>query len=451
MAAAGHRIGRIVFDIDVPEPGALGGVEAMVRAQFDAVIAPALEMALDRVDRPDELVRFGCVEIDLGVLDPAETGASTLGHLIMSRLAGALTTNGSIEAANAGFARDDAAEFVAFLETGNLPWTEPGKVLDALAATLISLDANGMTRLAMRLRTVLIQRRSVDRLVHQMPATFVRRLLRALLPESMSTPVAFAFGPDRPAAMGALAPADLVTALSDVIRRVAIGTDPPELGEVVALYAALDGRAPRVPVQSPVAHQSRHTPVLLDAPSLPDLAPDATRLPTSPPVVSLQVHAAGAVLLHPFLATFFGRLGLLDESDRFRDDDARMRAVLLAHHVATGAHEAPEPETVLFKLLCGMALSDPLPRRIGVTDQEREEADQLLVNVIFHWKRLGRTSPAGLREGFLSRPGQLRARGDQWRLIVEPRGVDVLLQELPWTLSHVKTPFMRSILVVDWR
>jgi len=451
MAAAGHRIGRIVFDIDVPEPGALDDIEAMVRAQFDAVIAPALEMALDRVDRAEELIRFGRVEIDLGVLDPAEADASTLGHLITSKLGSALNTNGSIEASNAGFAGDDADELVTFLETGHLPWAEPGQALDALAAALISRDASGMTRLAMRLRTVLIQRRSVERLVHQMPAAFVRRLLRALLPVSMSTPVALAFGQDRPVVMGALVPVDLVAALSDVIRRVAIGTDLPELGEVVSLYAALDGRAPQPSMQSPTAHQSRYKPVPIDARLRPDLTRHARSLPTSSPVSPLQVHAAGAVLLHPFLTMFFGRLGLLDESNRFRDDDARLRAVLLTHHVATGADEAPEPETVLFKLLCGMELSGPVPRRIGVTDLERKEAAQLLVSVIAHWKRLGRTSPAGLRDGFLSRSGQLRADGVRWRLVVERRGVDVLLQELPWTLSHVKTPFMRSFLVVDWR
>jgi hypothetical protein len=163
------------------------------------------------------------------------------------------------------------------------------------------------------------------------------------------------------------------------------------------------------------------------------------------------VHAAGAVLLHPFLATFFGRLGLLDAPGRFRNAEASARAVLLAHHLATGADDAPEPETVLFKILCGMEIAEPVPRRITLTDSERVEAGNLLEGVVTHWGRLGKTSPAGLRDGFLTRMGGLRRQAGLWRLTVERRGVDVLLDDLPWTLSRVKTPFMKSILTVDWR
>jgi hypothetical protein len=35
-------------------------------------------------------------------------------------------------------------------------------------------------------------------------------------------------------------------------------------------------------------------------------------------------------------------------------------------------------------------------------------------------------------------------------LRVERRGIDVLLDSLPWTISQVKTPFMDRILAVDW-
>ena len=38
-----------------------------------------------------------------------------------------------------------------------------------------------------------------------------------------------------------------------------------------------------------------------------------------------------------------------------------------------------------------------------------------------------------------------------WRLDVERRGVDVLLDRLPWALSRAQTPFMAAPLTVDWR
>ncbi|MCY1406868.1 hypothetical protein D9M71_221480 [compost metagenome] len=92
-----------------------------------------------------------------------------------------------------------------------------------------------------------------------------------------------------------------------------------------------------------------------------------------------------------------------------------------------------------------------MPRRIEFSEQEREESEALLRSVIGHWGRLGNTTPAGLREGFLSRPGRLERRGESWLLSVEPSGIDVLLRDLPWALSRVRTPFMQSILAVDWR
>ncbi|MNN25600.1 hypothetical protein D3C81_1390780 [compost metagenome] len=49
------------------------------------------------------------------------------------------------------------------------------------------------------------------------------------------------------------------------------------------------------------------------------------------------------------------------------------------------------------------------------------------------------------------RPGRLERRGDGWLLSVESSGIDILLQDLPWTLSRVRTPFMQSMLSVDWR
>ena len=38
-----------------------------------------------------------------------------------------------------------------------------------------------------------------------------------------------------------------------------------------------------------------------------------------------------------------------------------------------------------------------------------------------------------------------------WTLQVETRAVDVLLDQLPWGLSMIRTPWMHAMLNVDWR
>jgi hypothetical protein len=456
MGASEHRIGRVVFDVDVPDRAAGEAFGAMVRARFDAVIAPALDAALGRIDRPGESIRLDRLELDLGALDAPAPDAGAFARRLAEALARALD-GARPEAGAQPPGPDDAGELIGFLDTGTLPWREPGRALEALVRALLALDPAGMARLAERVRPTLIRRRAAERAARQLPAALLLRLLRALLPPALAAPLALIFGPDGPVGgrgggpSGEPAPAALAPALAETIRRLAAGIDPPEPGEVVAVLAALQG-APLPPAAPPPSAQTPSAEPSAEPAAAEPAARErrADRQDEAAAVAAWPVHAAGAVLLHPFLARFFDRLGLLAAPGRFRDDQARARAVLLAHHLATGADEAPEPETLLFKLLCGMEPGEPVPRRTALDGGERDEAEALLNAVIGHWRRLGRTSPAGLRDGFLLRPGRLERR-EGWRLTVETRGVDVLLEDLPWALSRVATPFMRAPLTVDWR
>jgi hypothetical protein len=294
---------------------------------------------------------------------------------------------------------------------------------------------------------VLIRRRAALRLATQLPLALVRRIWRAKLPDEWSAVLDTLFGRDRPLPVADSTPVDgtRATSLGDAVHRTACGTPSIDLGEAVALFAAFASEPAAVPGMQLV--DVRPTPA-----STGKTRPDTT-VGDEPLGIAttLHAHAAGAVLLHPFLGMLYDRLGLLAAPDRFHDVDAAARAVLLAHHMATGADEAPEPETVLFKLLCGLPLAEPVPRRITLSDEERMETASVLAGVIKHWRRLGHTTPAALRESFLMRPGLLRREERGWRLLVEQRGVDVLLNYLPWALSLVKTPFMSQALAVEWR
>lgn len=445
MSATEHRIGRIVFEVPAPDQAAADRFAAMVRARFDQVLVPALEAALDGIDRPGEAIRLGRLEIDLGILGEAAVDADELGRRIAQGLVAALADALPARTTQGVTAPDEAAELAHFLETGVLPWGEPGKALALLATSLAALDGPAMHGVAARLRTVLMRRRAAERLVRQMPAVLARRLLRALLPDDLSRALAGVFGADAstPNEPASPAPDNMVLRLADMIQRAASSRPPLDFSEVVTLLVALDGRFAQMPGAPPATSTVQPQ---TDAETASQRAAGSEIVATA-----LPVPYAGAVLLHPFFGPLFQRVGLLADPAAFRDDAATARAVLLAHHLATGSDEAPEPETLLFKLMCGLAFAQPIPRRIDLTTREREEALSVLNSVITHWRRLGHASPAGLRESFLSRPGQLRRYGKGWRLTVEPRGVDILLDDLPWMLSRVKTPFMPTLLSVDWR
>ena len=156
------------------------------------------------------------------------------------------------------------------------------------------------------------------------------------------------------------------------------------------------------------------------------------------------------MLLHPFLAAYLRKIGLVDD-DAFGDDVAQQTAIYLLHYLATGQRSAPEYELVLPKLLCGWCLEDAIAPDIPLTEDALTEAENLLQTVINYWDALKNTSPDGLREGFLQRDGKLiRIDGQGWKLQVEQMAIDVLLTRLPWGVSMVKLPWMDELLTVEW-
>lgn len=159
---------------------------------------------------------------------------------------------------------------------------------------------------------------------------------------------------------------------------------------------------------------------------------------------------AGMVLLHPFLHRFFQKLELVEDR-QFKDFYSQSKAVMLLHFLATGIDQLPEYELLLPKFLCGMTANLPMDHSILLTKREKEEANNLLEAVIENWGVLGNTSPDGLREGFLIRDGKLLKTDSGWKLIIEPKTIDILLDRLPWGISMIKLPWMEELLKVEWR
>ena len=186
-------------------------------------------------------------------------------------------------------------------------------------------------------------------------------------------------------------------------------------------------------------------PGALGSPAMPGEEPF-----TDEPDGAIYVANAGLVLAAPYLPRLFEMLGLVAEG-AFVDADTLQRAVLLSQYVVTGASVSPESLLVLNKLLCGMPLQAPMPRDVGLGEAERAAADGMLQAMIEHWRALGQTSVAGLRESFLQRTGRLEHQDEAWQLQVEPRAFDMLLDRLPWGYATIKFSWMPEVLHVDWR
>ncbi len=167
------------------------------------------------------------------------------------------------------------------------------------------------------------------------------------------------------------------------------------------------------------------------------------------PTEALFINNAGLVLAAPYLPRLFGMLGLAGDK-AFVDAAAAERGVLLLQYAVTGELQAPEPLLLLNKILCGLPLHGPVGRDFEPSRAERDAVDGLLRAIIGHWKALGQTSVAGLRQTFLQREGRLEHKDDTWQLQVQRQTFDVLLDRLPWGFATIKYPWMREVLHVQW-
>jgi hypothetical protein len=156
---------------------------------------------------------------------------------------------------------------------------------------------------------------------------------------------------------------------------------------------------------------------------------------------------AGLVLLHPFLPRFFEVLGIATGDKLLQSG----RALCLLHYLATGQPFAPEYELILPKILCNVPVEAPVAVNAALTTAEREEAGALLEAVVRHWDALQNTSVDTLRGTFLVRSGKVSMRdsGD-WRLQIESKSCDILLENLPWGIGMIKLPWMDKLLWVEW-
>jgi len=164
---------------------------------------------------------------------------------------------------------------------------------------------------------------------------------------------------------------------------------------------------------------------------------------------AIFIRNAGLIILHPFLAPLFEDLGLT-ENNKWVTKQAQHRAVSILAFLVTEKEEAPEFTLALNKILCGLETEDVLIAGEALDDSTMAACEELLVQVIGHWTILKNTGTASLRETFLQRNGKL-TQTDHGRLLqVEQKGVDILLNNLPWGIGVIKLPWMGDILYTEW-
>ena len=166
----------------------------------------------------------------------------------------------------------------------------------------------------------------------------------------------------------------------------------------------------------------------------------------------MYVENAGLILLHPFLQPFFKQIQLTT-ADQFADKFARMKAVLFTQHLVYGTTIFEENELTLNKILCGFSMEEPIIKELEIKPEEKTVTTDLLQQVIQLWQKNNvqvNGTIEGLQQSFLQRSGKLVQKENNWHLQVEQKPYDMLLSSLPWGIGIIKTPWMDSMLWVDW-
>ena len=105
----------------------------------------------------------------------------------------------------------------------------------------------------------------------------------------------------------------------------------------------------------------------------------------------------------------------------------------------------------LNKLLFGWSIHWEMTTSPTLSEEDKKLCDSLLEAVIQNWNALGELSIDGFRTRFLMREALLSQKIEEWQLRVEQKPFDVLLTQLPWSISYIFLFWMEKRISVEWR
>lgn len=160
---------------------------------------------------------------------------------------------------------------------------------------------------------------------------------------------------------------------------------------------------------------------------------------------------AGLCLLSPWFPRLFFLLGYQDEERRnFKDTASRIRAVFLLQYLVNPEEkDYREPELAFNRLLVALPAQVPLPKRVELTDGEKEMADNMLTSIKSNWSKMDGTSVNGFRQCFIQRDGRLEQQDEKWLLTIESRAYDILLDTIPWAFRQIRFPWLKKYIQVS--
>ncbi|QXE88230.1 hypothetical protein KP003_07455 [Geomonas nitrogeniifigens] len=457
-------------EFDGAESEAAGLQRRLQRFCYDYLL-PVMEVTLNEEVPEDEHFFLEELVIDAGTI-PVDRLEADLPHSVQEGVKQSLR-DGFVHPRDGSRRRNSlqalTEAFLHFLEHGSLPWwfqLPAGKELEqVLLECWLGGNLNDATVTVLEETLIpLREEQAISRLLLQFSENFCSLLLPMIAPQvgmrlgavlerltSLALPAA-ALEQIREKvwrqAFGAAAHHTAVTE-HDLISRAFPELPRPVKGRpevVAALERHWPGATTSAKADTQKKRKSRAPSVRGELPAPPKQAADQSQRDDSD-ADGIYIENGGVVLLHPYLQRLFEELKVC-RGDRIIHPE---RGVALLQYLASGSLDQPEYRLALAKVLCNIPLHATLARNAGLTERDVEMCDSLLAALLAHWGALRNSSADGLRGSFLMRPAKLALRGnDEWLLQVEKNSYDILLDQLPYSISMVKLPWMPRLLWVEW-
>lgn len=417
---------ELILSIDAGHVGFV--VQQKAREYYDREIMPALEKVFNEISTADEVLYIDSIEIDLGELgwvnENFTLGEDEIYRVLKKQFVKAISLplkdkSGNKMVEYRTTEENACLQWLYYMENGVLPWpVQPGniawqeKVLHQLA---IDHELVAKTR-----EKILHDHSFIKRLTGESGKEFLVQLSEVItaisqqgLPDRINNWVKQKDDID-----GSVFKQNKIWA--QVLKQFALGKAIPDFAEIEKTLNENGVEKPGLAIR--------------------DLAGEG-----------IFARYAGLVLLYPFFRYLFDHLLLL-ENGRFKNVDALEKAVVLLHFIATGNAELMDFDLVVPKIFCGMPLHHVCSEEaLLLTDLERAEALNMVDAAISQWEIIRGTSVDGFRETFLEREGKIMAKEQGYEFRMETKGIDVLLDRLPWNLSLVKFSWLEKLIYVAWR
>lgn len=166
---------------------------------------------------------------------------------------------------------------------------------------------------------------------------------------------------------------------------------------------------------------------------------------------SYYINNAGLIILHPFLKALFEQLELCNKEGIWTKKTNQHKAVLLTQYLIDSEQIIQETDLILNKILCGFSIDEVVNVKLKITKKEKEKCNKLLEAVREYWKPMSTSSIEALQQTFLQREAKLElVKDSEYELWIDDKGVDILLEQLPWGISMIQTPWMENYLNCHW-